>query len=270
MNDPGADPTEGQPSAPAASGISRLAAMPIWARLALLTAAGLVSLVGSTVYLSSELDRTADRTIKMKGLTDVAGAAAEAHVTFGELRYWLTDLSVSLLVTSERRSEAARQRLEAELDQLTIYEPDTVAAIRSEVDAYMTTAMEAADAYTDGNRVIGNTLLAQAREHSTRVDESLDGLVAAFNTAAVAERQIVVDRAEASARTALYIVLGLALVGLGLTGMVLRSIVRPLRRLTDAVAAFTQGRYDVQIPPDDGHELGAMARTLRLFRENAI
>ena len=270
MNEAEIGATAAAPATKTRTGIGRLAALPIWARLALLTAAGLISLIGSTLFLSSELDGTADRATRMKELTDVAAAAADAHVTFGELRYWLTDLSVSLLVTSERRAGAARERLDAELERLAAYEPDTVAEIRSEVDAYVATAMQAADAYTDGNRVIGNTLLAQARAHSTRVDEALDGLAEAFNAAAVAERQIVVDRAGMSAETALYLVIGLTLVGLGLTAMVFRSIVNPLRHMTDAVAAFADERYDVEIPSEGGHELGAMARTLRLLRENAL
>ena len=270
MSEPEGGTFESPPAVETQSGIGRLTAMPIWARLALLTAAGLISLVGSTLYLSSALDRTADRTVKMEELMDVAGAAAKAHVTFGELRYWLTDLSVSLLVTSERSAEAARQRLEGELDRLVAFEPDTIAMIRSEVDEYLATAMEAADAYTDGNRVIGNTLLAQARAHSAQVDAALNGLVEMFQTAALAERQIVVDRAETSAQIALYLVIGLTLIGLGLTAMVFRSIVRPLQRLTEAVAGITQGRYDVEIPSEGGPELGAMARALRMFRENAI
>jgi signal transduction histidine kinase/HAMP domain-containing protein len=52
--------------------------------------------------------------------------------------------------------------------------------------------------------------------------------------------------------------------------MVFRSIVQPLQRLNDAIAGLTQGRYDVEIPDERDHEFGAMARTLRLFRENTI
>jgi signal transduction histidine kinase len=236
----------------------------------MLTAAGLLSLIGSSLFLSSELHRTADRTTRMKELFDVAGVAGEAHVTFGELRYWLTDLSVSLLVTSERSATAAQERLEANLDRLASYDPDTVAAIRSEVAAYVATAFDAADAYTDGNRVIGNTFLASARIHSAKVDEALNALVEKVSAAAFAERRIVVERADGSARAAFYIVVALSLIGLGLTALVFRSIVHPLRRLNDAIAGLMQGRYNVEIPSEGDHEFGAMARTLRLFRENAI
>jgi signal transduction histidine kinase len=270
MNPPVTSLAEAQPGPEPRSGLGRIASLPLWARLIMLTAAGLLSLIGSSLFLSSELHQTADRTTRMKELFDVAGVAGEAHVTFGELRYWLTDLSVSLLVTSERSATAAQERLEANLDRLASYDPDTVAAIRSEVAAYVATAFDAADAYTDGNRVIGNTFLASARIHSAKVDEALNALVEKVSAAAFAERRIVVERADGSARAAFYIVVALSLIGLGLTALVFRSIVHPLRRLNDAIAGLMQGRYNVEIPSEGDHEFGAMARTLRLFRENAI
>jgi signal transduction histidine kinase len=236
----------------------------------MLTAAGLISLIGSSLFLSLTLHQTADRTTNMKLLFDVVGAAGEAHVAFGELRYWLTDLSVSQLVISERNANIAREKLNTHLDRLVSHDPNTVAAIRSEVEAYVSKAMDAADAYTDGNRVIGNTFLANARAHSGKVDEALNALVIKVTAVANAERQTVVNRADESARVAFYIVIALSLIGLGLTAMVLRSIVQPLQRLNDAITALMQGRYDVDIPTEEGHEFGAMARTLHLFREHAI
>ena len=270
MSASGASLTEVQPRSGSWSGLGRLASLPLWARLIMLTAAGLFSLIGSSLFLSSALHQTAERTTKMKDLFDVVETAGEAHVTFGEMRYWLTDLSVSQLVISERNASAAQEKLDAHLDRLVSYDPGTVAAIRSEVEAYVSRAMDAADAYTDGNRVIGNTLLANARTHSTKVDEALNRLVDEVSTDANAERQIVVERADGSARAAFYIVIVLSLIGLALTAMVFRSIVHPLRRLNDAITGLMQGRYDVEIPTEEGHEFGAMALTLRRFRENAI
>jgi signal transduction histidine kinase len=130
--------------------------------------------------------------------------------------------------------------------------------------------MEAADAYTDGNRVIGNTFLANARAHSGKVDAALNALVERVSAVAIDERRLVVERADASARFAFYLVIALSLIGLGLTVMVLRSIVQPLQRLNDAITALTEERYDVDIPAEAGHEFGPIARTLHLFREHAI
>ncbi len=244
--------------------------MPLWARLVVLTAAGLLSLIGSLMFFSSALYQTADRTTRMKELYDVAGTAGNAHIVFGELRYWLTDLSVSLLMSSERSANTAREQLDQDLERLEKHDPDTIRVLRSEVDAYVSTAMDAANAYTDGNRVIGNTFLANARVHSAKVDQALTELVERASAAAVAERQLVIARADSSARTALYIVIALCLVGTVLTILVLRSIVRPLQRLNDGIAGLMQGQYDVEIPPEGNHEFGAMARTLNLFRDSIV
>jgi len=255
---------------PGSSGWGRFVYLPLWARLVVLTAAGLVSLVGATLYLSSALHQTADRTTRMQELFDVVEAAGDAHVTFGEMRYWLTDLSVSQLVLSERKAEAARVKLDNRLGVLEKYDAGTVTAIRAEIEAYYGQAMQAADAYTDGNRVIGNTLLGSARSHSTLVDEALNTLVQRVGKAASEERRLVVERADAAASTAFYIVVGLSVVGLALTLLVLRSIVQPLQRLNEAITSLMQGNYDVEIPDEQGQEFGAMAETLRRFRENAL
>ena len=159
MNAAATDSIAAQAHHGARPGLGRFASLPLWTRLVILTAAGLFSLIGSSLFLSSALHQTAERTSRMKELFDIVGVAGEAHVTFSELRYWLTDLSVSQLVISERNAAAAQKKLDTHLEQLVSYDADTVDAIRKEVEAYFSTAMEAADAYTDGNRVIGNTFL---------------------------------------------------------------------------------------------------------------
>ena len=131
-------------SAPAKSLASRFASLPISVRIVALTAAGLISLILSSIFLTQALYRSADRTAETKALFDLAGTAAAAHVTFGELRYWLTDLSVSLLMNSERNAKVARDRLIVHMDHLSKSSPEAVREIRSEVDAYVKTALEAA------------------------------------------------------------------------------------------------------------------------------
>lgn len=99
--------------------------------------------------------------------------AADAERNFGAMRYWLTDLSLSLLILSEQRASEARAKLEADLESLAAFAPDTVDEVRAGTEAYYRKALEAADAYTDDNRVVGNTLVAQARIESDSVGDTL-------------------------------------------------------------------------------------------------
>jgi signal transduction histidine kinase/CheY-like chemotaxis protein/HAMP domain-containing protein len=66
------------------------------------------------------------------------------------------------------------------------------------------------------------------------------------------------------------IVVAATLFALALTILILRSIVVPLGRIREAMAAITGGRTDVEIAQGGHDELGAMARTLALFRESLV
>ncbi|WP_018235367.1 response regulator [Ensifer sp. BR816] len=262
-------PVEAAP-AQAKSLAGRLANLPISARVATLTAAGLISLVLSSVFLTQALHRSAARMAETQELFDRAASAAAAHVAFGDLRYWLTDLSVSLLMNSQRNAEQARERLQVQLDRLAQHSPDAVREIRTEIDAYVETALQATESYTADNRILGNTLLAEARTHSGHVDANLNRLVEQVKADAEAARNEVVAQTQKTATTAAILVGGVVLIGSLLTLLVLRSIVGPLRRLNHVIGDLTEGRYDVQIPEEGGDEFGAMAKTLSLFQQNAI
>ena len=86
--------------------------------------------------------------------------ANSAQLAFGEVRYWMTDLAVSLLTLPEVNAKAARARMERYLDRLAVRKPERIAAVRSELAQYDELAVRAVDEYTNDRRVIGNTLLA--------------------------------------------------------------------------------------------------------------
>ncbi|WP_157015551.1 response regulator [Mesorhizobium xinjiangense] len=257
-------------SAPTRGIVDRLANLPIAARVAALTAAGLISLVLSSVFLTQALYRSAERMDETRELFDRAASATVAHVAFGDLRYWLTDLSVSLLMNSQRNAEQARERLEVQLEHLAKHSPEAVEEIRTEIDAYVEMALQATDSYTQDNRIVGNALLARARTHSANVDADLNRLVEQVNTEAEAARNEVVAETQKTATASAVLVAGVVLIGSLLTILVLRSIVGPLRRVNRVIGELTEGRYDVEIPQEGGDEFGAMARTLSLFKQSML
>ena len=269
MNHSGPSPGEDRSAGPEPRK-SRPGGIPISVRIVALTAAGLISLVISSVFMTHALYQGASRTEATKVLFDRAATAAAAQNAFGDLRYWLTDLSVSLLMNSQRKAEDARKRLDAQLAALQKSSPALVAKIRPEVDAYAKTALKAVDSYTRDNRIIGNALAAQARVHSAKVDSDLNALVEQVSAEAEAGRRSAVRQAQREATNAAVLVGVLVLIGLALTALVLRSIIVPLRKLSRAVEDMAAGRYDADIPTGRRDELGAMADTLRLFRESVI
>ncbi len=193
--------------------------------------------------------------------------ANRAQIAFGEMRYWMTDLAVSQLTLAERNAAAARARMEQHLDKLAPWNTQRVATVRSELAQYEEKASKAVDEYTDDRRVIGNSLLAQARQHSLVAEQLLASIVQELTGAAIAARQRVVADAATATRISQIVVTAAVVIGALLTFLILRSIVLPLRRLVIAMDGLNAGNVAVTIPEAGPDEIGAMARTLGMFRD---
>jgi signal transduction histidine kinase/CheY-like chemotaxis protein/HAMP domain-containing protein len=240
----------------------------IRSRLIMLSGVLLCMVIATNLYLTNKLANNSAAVAKETELSGVIESANGARIAFGEMRYWLTDLAVSLLTPSERNAAAARGRMDGYLDQLALRKPKLVAAVREERNEFETTANEAVDKYTNDQRVLGNSLLAQARDHSVKVDNLLISLISELRDELIAERdQIVADITSATHRTLIADLLILVM-GVLLTLVILRSIAGPLRQLVGAIDGLSAGNLAVPIPPASPDEIGARAHTLGLFRDS--
>ncbi|KMO38136.1 chemotaxis protein [Methylobacterium variabile] len=80
-------------------------------------------------------------------------------------------------------------------------------------------------------------------------------------------RAMIVAQVERLALAGLVIVLVLG----GVSLLIVRSVVRPMERLRAAMTTLSEGRTDLAVPEAGRHdEVGAMARAVLVFRDNAI
>ena len=244
-----------------------IARLTIRTRLILLTCAGLFVLIATNAYLTKKLAENSAGMVTAADLLKSIEEANSAQIAFGELRYWMTDLAVSQLTMAERNAAAARARVEQHLDQLQPWNPQRIAAVRNELAQYADLAGKAVEEYTEDRRVIGNSLLAQARQHSLVADQLFASIVQELTGAAIAARQRVVAEAERATRLSQIVVAAAVVLGSLLTFLILRSIVLPLRRLTAAMDGLNAGNVTVAIPEAGRDEIGAMAQTLAMFRD---
>src|ERR1700738_5001463 len=166
-----------------------MARLTIRTRFILLTSVGLLVLIATNAYLTKALRENSAGMVVAAALLGGIEQADKAQIAFGEERYWMTDLAVSQLTLAERNAAAARARVEVHLGKLARWHPQRIAAVRSELDQYEGLAAKAVDEYTNDRRVIGNSLLAQARQHSLVVDQLLASIVQELTGAAIAARQ---------------------------------------------------------------------------------
>ena len=236
-------------------------------RLILLSSAALLVLIATNFYLTRKLADNSAGMVTAAELLKSIEEANSAQIAFGEMRYWMTDLAVTQLTMAERNAAAARGRVEQHLDTLAPWNRARIDAVHGELAQYEETANKAVDEYTNDRRVIGNSLLAQARQHSLVVDQLLASIVQELTGAAIAARQRVVAEAATATQVSQIVVTAAVLIGALLTFLVLRSIVLPLRRLVVAMDGLNAGNVAVAIPEAGPDEIGAMARTLGMFRD---
>jgi serine phosphatase RsbU (regulator of sigma subunit)/PAS domain-containing protein len=247
-----------------------MARFSIRTRLIFLTGVVLASLLASNAYLGWKLSQNARILTEQAEIVSVLTISNGASKAFGDLKYWLADLAVSLLMLAERNAYEARDRLLERLQALEPHAPETVTAVREEAEAMVEQAMRAVDAYTADQRVIGNARMAQARAHIQAVDIRLGTLVGQFEAAALEKRDAALRATQEALWLSLLVATLVTVTGLILTVVVVRSITGPLTHLVDSMSAITGGDLDAEVPHAGRDEIGAMARTLALFRESLI
>src|ERR1700753_476427 len=92
-------------------------------RLLILSGVLLCMLIATNLFLMRKLENNPAAVAPEPELSETIGAAIGARVAFGEMRYWLTDLAVSLLTPSERSAAAARSRMDGYLNRLALLKP---------------------------------------------------------------------------------------------------------------------------------------------------
>jgi signal transduction histidine kinase len=242
----------------------------IRARLIFLSVLLLVILAVSSALLIRELMRHSQSLAEQARLVSIVRTATTASKHFGDLKYWLTDLAITQLASSQQNAAEAKARLDEDLKAIAAVHPEGVAAIGREVDTLTDLARRAGEAFSGDDSAEGSALLAQARSRIVNIDDEIDTIVAQVERQALAGRDASAREAE---RVVEFAIIGgiIALaVALGLTAFIVRSITVPLKRLEGSMAAITRGELDVQIPQASAHEIGAMTKTLGMLRDSLI
>ena len=240
----------------------------IGSRLLLLSVTLLVLMAGSNFYLSATLRDASREALAADRIVQQIEVAYAVRAAFSDLRYWRADQALSLLMLSERNADAARQRVNQQLDRLGAINPDATATLRQEVADFDDLAGQASDAYAQDKRVIGNLLFAHAREHSLKVNALLSDLDRGLDAEEQAARDELLRNAETAAMVSPSVTAVAVLIGATLTLLILRSILVPLRTLVGAVRAISAGDTTVTLPPPSRDDIGEMTRALHLFRDS--
>ena len=244
--------------------------LPIPSRLVLLSAALLGVLVASNLYLGLRLSQGAVVHLKDAGLAANLDSAINASRVLGDLKYWLLELAVSARPESEEKALSSRDRLLRIFDQLERVDAEAVAVLRLEIGSLMDTTSIAIEAYNDEQPDTGDAFLAKGLEHILVVDRRLSDLVRGAQHEVSYARNAALDNAHQAVTLSWLVTILASLLGAALTLWVVRSITVPLSSLVRAMRAITGGDLSTEVPRPGNDEIGAMTRTLGLFRDSLV
>jgi signal transduction histidine kinase/DNA-binding response OmpR family regulator/HAMP domain-containing protein len=239
-------------------------------RLLFLSGALILMIAGATYFLTSRLADNSHAIAHNAELAELIDIAQDVRNLFGQFRYWTTDLAVSQLRQSEVNAKTTREQLARRLNDFAVSKPREAAALKRQIADFENAALTAVEQYTDDQRVLGNTFLAQARQHSVLIDDRLSTMIDDLNREVILERDRVVADVTRTTRIA-YIIVAIAIIlGIAMTLVILRSILIPLRQVVSAMGGITAGDLSTPIPPASSDEIGVMTKTLQLFRESIV
>jgi signal transduction histidine kinase/DNA-binding response OmpR family regulator len=240
----------------------------IRARLIFLAVVLLAILTITATLLTRELARNSQSLAEEAQLVSIVRNANNASKHFGDLKYWITDLAMTLLERSRQNADAAQTALEGDLHKIAPVDPDDVAAIGKEVATISDLARQASEAYSSDESAAGNALMAQAQVHVLNVDKEIEKVVDKVEAQSLARRDASMRDAETAVTASIAGGIAVLVLAFGLTALIVRSITAPLRQLERAMAAITHGRLDVPIPRAGRDEIGAMTGALAMLRDS--
>ena len=240
------------------------------ARLHILAFSLILVIAFSNLYLTMVLRQASDTARNADVTVSQIETVEQTRAAFDTLRYWQADLAVSLLMTSERNVESARERLTRHLTALAAFAPEAAAALETETAGFDQIASRAVEAYTADQRIMGNMLFAEARTHSLAVTERLDRLETALAQREREARGVVLRDEVTADRVSTVVVLAAILFGVGLTTLTSRAILGPVRALVATVRRIGAG--DMTPAPLTGTrgEFGELAGALHMLRDGLV
>ena len=143
----------------------------------------------------------------------------------------------------------------------------TVIGVQENLNSYRTAFQSAVGAIAERNQLITDQL-----DHLGPVIAShLDALNTSVQTDMLGTGKVTHDLVEFARQKAIVFMLVGALLAAFAAWMIARMTAKPIGNMTEAMETLAAGNYTVAIPSmDRGDEIGAMAKTVAVFKENGL
>ena len=242
----------------------------IRAKLMLLAGVLLSALVGSGLLMRAELASGSDAIQTQGEVLTTLNTTTTALREFGEMKYWLADLQASWQNESEENAETAKARLFTALAKIEKFAPEEVTKIKTHVEKFVERSLSAVDAFTEENRVLGNSRLADARGDVLAVDKLLVGIAGGVKQGAETAKVSAIAGADQAIKLSLIVMIVTGAFAALLTWLTVRAVINPIKRMVIAMTELANGNKDLDLPAISKDEIGDMTKAVQILRDNAV
>ena len=234
----------------------------IGAKLSCLAGSLLFLVVASLLFVTHRLTGASAVIAQQERMLERLQGANDLGRSMWTLKYWLVDLAVSLQNDSEAAAKESQAGIERQLQRLEATDPRVARELRPLVARYVDAMMAGVDAYTADNRVLGNSLIAQARPTAVDIEKRMtDLLAAAAEGAAQAGHEVI--ETNTSTRRLSFLLIPIAIcIGLIVSRRITRSLTGPVLETMRVLEALAQGDLGPRLEATSHEELGRMAAAL--------
>ena len=186
------------------------------------------------------------------------------------MKYWLADLQASWQNESEENAETAKARLFTALAKIEKFAPEEVTKIKTHVEKFVERSLSAVDAFTEENRVLGNSRLADARGDVLAVDKLLVGIAGGVKQGAETAKVSAIAGADQAIKLSLIVMIVTGAFAALLTWLTVRAVINPIKRMVIAMTELANGNKDLDLPAISKDEIGDMTKAVQILRDNAV
>ncbi|MFQ5469337.1 MAG: methyl-accepting chemotaxis protein [Gammaproteobacteria bacterium] len=241
-------------------------------KLVAMSASILLFAGGALIYLSFAIndgDRVINDVIKsQKVALDRLHSLNVSAKQFDEMRYWLTDLAITMDEASTERAKTAYEEVKKELKLLSITDKDLVSSLIPKIDSFNNLMFEAFFSYLEGENDAGKEKLNQGREIALAVNKELINRVKTVDEEVKNSTGQLVQNNDSLLLAAISALVVSVFVGVLFTWIFSRAITRPINYAVTVADKIADGDLSEEIQVNTSDETGKLLSSLQAMQDN--
>lgn len=236
----------------------------------------LVVLGGANLYLGKIIRDREPQEVEQQAQYHRVQTMHAAKQAINTYRYWQGQANSAVLIKNPQLESQAKANLNEawselvrRLGEVEKFDRNSAQIIRETLDALPGEMAKVIEAIAADRKVEADQFFPRVRKRLETIEETLNGAIAREQADAEAVERQQTRRAADAVTVAAVILVASAAIGVILTLLVLRSIIRPLRTTVSAIRQVNAGETSLDLPPVSQDEFGDIAVALRQFRDQA-